>query len=693
LEIGSRSLSGLVWDVSLAGAKIALEERPGPELSDLLSAAVLEARPAAVRLRSEAAAEPARVSWYGLSRAGGVVLGVEFSKPRVTPLPKGLPADPRAIGHVRHRPSGDGALALALGEVFHQISEHEASLETLLALVCEKARALVGAEGASFWRLEGERITEVAQSGPRWAEKGTTFTLEEAELLGSFDRLETRRRRGEQLFTNQLATSAWSEHRWVKSLGMQSAMIIPVSGRETRFGLLVFGHRGDPFAFNEWKQRQAELFARQAALFIEKEQMIRRVQEWSDTLESLNRIGLALHQRLDVDKVLEDICQESRGLFQVDLAIVFIRTGDGFVQRARAGAVPIPKHIGRNEFSLPEAEVTARGEGFFINHLERHPVAKQKPFYRTVDPATPTSLMVLPIREGDRVLGLLALVDLKNGERFTSLDLDKGKLLAEQAAQALANAHLHERVLESRRIIRQQDRFRILGELAGVVSHEIKNALVPLRTLVDLLPERYDDPSFRDWFTVTVREELERMYRLVTQLNRFDRMEEREEVATSPEELLKSVFELVKPEAASRGVRFEIESAPAPSIAVVANELRQVFLNLILNAIEAVDESGGSVRVGVGPDESGRGAVFWVSDNGPGIPPDNLETVFHPLYTTREHGTGLGLAVARDLVRAHDGTIQITSTMGKGTTFTVTIPASHGSSTENDESGGSASAL
>ncbi|MGH7857629.1 MAG: two-component system sensor histidine kinase NtrB, partial [Candidatus Binatia bacterium] len=239
-------------------------------------------------------------------------------------------------------------------------------------------------------------------------------------------------------------------------------------------------------------------------------------------------------------------------------------------------------------------------------------------------------------------------------------------------AQALVNARLYERVAQSRRIIHQQDRFRILGELAGVVSHEIKNALVPLRTLVELLPQRYDDADFREWYAKTVAQEVERMHSLVTQLSRFRSVGRGTPEPTEPAALVKSVADLVNPEARSRQITLQVEAESLPPIEIVSNELRQVLLNLILNAIQAVEEKG-TVRIGVCRPPDGNGTMFWVSDDGPGIPAERLERIFDPLFTTKENGSGLGLAIARDLVQGNGGTIAVESGPGKGATFTVLL--------------------
>jgi signal transduction histidine kinase len=388
----------------------------------------------------------------------------------------------------------------------------------------------------------------------------------------------------------------------------------------------------------------------------------------------MNRIALAFHRRLDTGRVLEVICKETRELFHVDIATIFLREDGGYVQHAACGMEVGRSRIERSEAALPESELVDQGEAFFINDFEDHPISRMEIVRRYMGRRPARSMMVIPILDNDRVLGTLTLADRRDPKRFTARDIDKGKLLGQQAAQAIVNARLYERVDQSKRIIRQQDRFRILGELAGVVAHEIKNALVPLRTLVDLLPRRYDDADFREWYAKTVCQEVERMHGLVLQLSRFRGAENRVVESNDSVALLSSVVELIRPEAMGRQIEIDLEAeSNLPNIDVVANEIRQVLLNLILNAVQAVDEKG-TVRVGVRRGDDGSGILFWVSDTGPGIAPENVEKIFDPLYTSKKDGSGLGLAVARDLVQAHGGTIRVESQPGKGATFVVLFP-------------------
>jgi signal transduction histidine kinase len=675
VRIASTVLRGRVVDHSAGGARIELDGGASAALERALEDVL--AAPGAVRLEAwnGHAATQASLVWHGLSEDSVPLIGVEFADPLSPEATGGRHASqPAAVTSVRHRASADAVLADALNAMSQHLWSEGFSLESALAMICEQARELVSAEGASFWRLEGQAVVASAFAGRRWAKEGARLTLRaDAGLLGEFAVLKRRIQAGEQLFTNDLPSSMRAHHPWVERLGMRSAMIVPVFGRELDFGLLAFGDSRNPYAFSERSQRVAAGFAHQAALLLENGRMMQGIRDWSEYFRAMNRITLALHECLDVDRVLNVICEEGRKLFRVDIAVVFLRSGDEFVQRAAAGTTLRDQRVAGSDVAIPEAQLTEQGRGFFINGIEDHLLSRQPIFRQSVGRRPPRSLMVVPIMDKASLLGSLSLIDCTNPNRFSADDLEKSAQLGEQAALALANAQLYEQLAKSKEILRRQDRFHILGGLAGTVSHELKNALVPLRTVVDLLPERYEDEHFRRWYIETVSTELDRMFRLVNQLNHFRRAERRIPGAVAPLELLRSLAELVRPEAVAHRVTVDVVGEEQEPIRAIAGELRQVFLNLILNAIEAMPD-GGALRLSVLPATDRDGVAFSVSDTGEGIPPDRIESVFDPLYTTREHGSGLGLAVARDLVRAHDGGISVASAAGRGTTFTVFLP-------------------
>jgi two-component system NtrC family sensor kinase len=168
-------------------------------------------------------------------------------------------------------------------------------------------------------------------------------------------------------------------------------------------------------------------------------------------------------------------------------------------------------------------------------------------------------------------------------------------------------------------------------------------------------------------------EEIERLMGLVASILEFARPPQREIQPTNLNEIVGRVLALAGKYLQHRHIAVERDlAANLPSALGASDELEQVFINLVLNAVDAMPE-GGTLCVSSRLTEDGRLAVAF-SDTGHGIPADHLDHIFEPFFSTREEGTGLGLTVSHSVVEHHGGEITVQSTMGEGTTFTVLLP-------------------
>ena len=235
--------------------------------------------------------------------------------------------------------------------------------------------------------------------------------------------------------------------------------------------------------------------------------------------------------------------------------------------------------------------------------------------------------------------------------------------------------------------IRQNERLASLGTLAAGTAHEIKNPLVSLRVFTQLLPKRYDDPEFRASFHELVGGEINRIEHIVNQLLNYARPSRPALAGLHLHETIESVLRFIEPQANKSHVKLRSDlEAEDDFILGDGNMLRQVFLNLLLNAIQALAERGGNVTVRTRiehgfPGEDGAAAepviVAEVLDDGPGIPADMLPHVFDPFFTTKDNGTGLGLSVTHTIVREHGGYIEASSDPGRGTCFRLRLQIAH----------------
>ena len=210
-----------------------------------------------------------------------------------------------------------------------------------------------------------------------------------------------------------------------------------------------------------------------------------------------------------------------------------------------------------------------------------------------------------------------------------------------------------------------------LGTMAAGIAHEVGNPLASISTRLQLM-ETENDPEFIRTSLRLLRKEIARIERIVRGVAQFGRAAPERWERCSVNQLLQETVEILKYHklARQRCIQLELEPEPGPVLAV-GDQLKQVFLNLGLNALEAT-ETGGQIRIKTR--RKGSTLLIAFTDTGCGIEPEGLKTIFQPFYTTKPEGTGLGLFIAQHIVQAHGGNIEVQSEPGKGSTFTVKLP-------------------
>jgi PAS domain S-box-containing protein len=220
------------------------------------------------------------------------------------------------------------------------------------------------------------------------------------------------------------------------------------------------------------------------------------------------------------------------------------------------------------------------------------------------------------------------------------------------------------------------ERLAAFGALASGVAHEIKNPLVAIRTFAELLPERFADIDFRDDFSKVVVREIDRIDNLVARLRGIATGPQPRLAAVDVRQPLADTLKLLRGqiEQTRTIVRTAIDD-PDPLVTIDDGQLKQLFLNLLQNAIEAMG-CDGELSIVVVRRHSGTGTSIGieVSDTGPGIPQEVQEHIFEPFFTTKPTGSGLGLAICRSIVDAHRGSIRAQNNVDRGTTIIVELP-------------------
>lgn len=291
--------------------------------------------------------------------------------------------------------------------------------------------------------------------------------------------------------------------------------------------------------------------------------------------------------------------------------------------------------------------------------------------------------LVYPLNVMNRISGILVMGKKVNGKEFDKKELELLSLLLGQAAFAIEHASLYEIQRDRLKRMYRTDRLAVLGELAAGAAHEIKNPLTSIRSTIQYLSNDFDVGSEKGQMMHELLNETERINKIVQGLLSFARPSELNSMEINLEQLINQTLLLVNNTLKKQRIEVEFEYfTEQTTIMGDAEQLKQVCLNIILNAVEAMKENDEShprtlyisMEEGTLIDIRSRYLLISFEDTGKGIDEEDIENVFNPFFTTKEEGTGLGLAICFGIINRHKGELEVRSTLGKGTCFTIKLP-------------------
>ncbi len=281
------------------------------------------------------------------------------------------------------------------------------------------------------------------------------------------------------------------------------------------------------------------------------------------------------------------------------------------------------------------------------------------------------SAVCVPIKGRGRVIGVIHLDSSVSRRTYSTEQLRLLTAVGYQTGLAVENVNLHEATV-------QAERLAAVGETVAHLSHHIKNILQALAAGTDVVKSGLDNGQLakarENW--PIVERSLGRINDLILNMLAFSKDRRPSLEPVNVNHVLTECLETITPQADDRNVAVLTELDDLPPIPADAAGLHQAFMNLLTNALDAVDQGAGAVTVASRYDSMRRNVIVTVADNGSGIPEDQLTDIFNPFWSSKgQKGTGLGLAVTRKLVEEHHGRIEVHSAVDEGTTFTVTLPA------------------
>jgi signal transduction histidine kinase/FixJ family two-component response regulator len=289
------------------------------------------------------------------------------------------------------------------------------------------------------------------------------------------------------------------------------------------------------------------------------------------------------------------------------------------------------------------------------------------------------SALLVPILRPNMSMVLFAGRDV-NEPGFRESDLEMFQILARQAAVALENSRLYaeqleyvRKVEESQKALLQAEKMAAAGRLSAAIAHEVNNPLQAVQNCLHLAGrEDFPVEKRREYFELA-RTELERLMITTRRMLDFYRPNATALQKVDLAEMLQYVIGLMKKQFSEANLNIVVDiSKSTPSIMAVGSQIQQVFINLALNAADAMPE-GGTLTVTSRPYRDGVELLF--QDDGPGIPKERQQNIFEPFYSTKDGGTGLGLTVSYNIVTAHGGILEYLPERGPGACFRIFLPA------------------
>jgi len=479
-----------------------------------------------------------------------------------------------------------------------------------------------------------------------------------------------------------------TEKRYVSiNAKVRSEMAVPVEMRGQVVGVLnVDSTHVDAFSATD-EARLVDM-ASEAAKWLELAWEVDQLRLKSRQLTSLVDTAQMILSESNLDEILEQITVQTFRLMKTRLCSVFLLNEDGseLILRACHGGTALyrGKPNLRTEDSLLGSVVTRHKPVAVVD------VVRDKGYIQTDIARTErlVSMLAVPLIFGEKAIGVLA-VYTQQRHRFSNDEIKLLTTLGDLSAVAIEKGRLLARVVDMEEKLRASERLSALGLLAAEIAHEIRNPLTVVQMLFHALVEtmRLDATSRRD--AELIGEKMRQMNRILDQVLTFARSSEPTKEPVHAQQLFADVFLLTRHKLLQQGIDVR-SSVPAdlPLFRADREQIEQVLLNLILNAAQAMPK-GGVLRLGAGVEEfdGEPHLALSVRDNGQGMSSDQIAHLFAPFLTTKESGTGIGLAIVKKIMENHQGKVQVESKLGQGAKFKLLFPITdpHASASPGDE--------
>ncbi|MBA3531967.1 MAG: GAF domain-containing protein [Ardenticatenales bacterium] len=409
--------------------------------------------------------------------------------------------------------------------------------------------------------------------------------------------------------------------------------------------------------------------------------------------ESLAHAAVALNHSLDLDAVLDRILEQTLRVVPCQAVNLMLVEGKEARIARHRGYESMPEILAtldnmRLSLTLPTLQqMRTSGQPVLIPDTMSDAL-----WHRTPATEWVRSYAGVPLKSGEQIIGFLN-VNSEHCDFFDTETTQRLEAFAAHATIAIQNARLYgslEGALQQEQATRDQliqaSKLAAMGRLVASIAHEINNPLQAVQGCLTLAREEMEaeepQPEMTDRYLSVAMSEIERITSIVQRIRDFYRPAPRVLQVSHPHHILDSVLELTNKQLQHHNITVLREwASELPLIECNPDHLKQVFLNLVLNAIDAMTGKEGALRVRTAPDTlpTGEGGTVPAvridfTDTGEGMSKETLSQLFEPFFTSKAHGTGLGLSISYRLIQSYHGEIRAASEPGKGATFTISLP-------------------
>ena len=454
--------------------------------------------------------------------------------------------------------------------------------------------------------------------------------------------------------------------------GVRSELAVPLEVQgEVRGVINVDSERADAFSADDEELLQE--LAIQAAKVIHNTWLYEQLRLKVMLFESLASVSRTINSTLNLDEALRAITKEACELMRARMCSLMLLDEEGEWLDLRASHGAGDAYIKKPRLAVGESLV-----GVVVRRKKPLQVANVQADsrYQNVELARReglVSLLSVPLIFSGQTIGALSVYTARP-YNFSNEEIKILGALAELSAIAIEKARLYERIVDVEEQLRQNEKLSALGLLAAEVAHEIRNPLTVMKLLYHSLNLNFETKDPRSKDVKIIEAKIEHLNKIVEQILDFARTTEPKFAPVNLNNLVDELSLLVRHKLANQGVKLVRDLQPdLPLVPGDATQLEQAFLNLILNAAEAMPD-GGSLTIKTTALQTAQVAVAF-KDTGGGMSVEQQQRAFKTvLATTKAKGTGIGLAIVGRIIETHHGQIRILSRPGRGTTMRITLP-------------------